>query len=262
MRAPVYKDTKYLAQLAECFMQETQNTLQVLEFLRRCEEPRGRARKLDRYVLHGHEFLVFPGNSKGNKSIPAADRMPRMDWDKFVARLDACALWLRFYRMSKDSFFELLSFVRADLERDDAQAERSTHGGAVSPEQRLSITLRYLAGGAYQDICIMHGIVHSTFYEVVKTTLRALDTCPALQITFPLYDKAGLDRIAAGFENSAPRHTVFNTVVGALDGWLCACQLPHNKHCKNPMAFATRKDMFAWNVQAMCGECHAFACQC
>ena len=95
MRAPVYKDTKYLAQLAECFMQETQNTLQVLEFLRRCEEPRGRARKLDRYVLHGHEFLVFPGNSKGNKSIPAADRMPRMDWDKFVARLDACALWLR-----------------------------------------------------------------------------------------------------------------------------------------------------------------------
>jgi len=123
-----------LAQLAECCMQETENTLQVLDFLRRCEEPRGRARKLDRYVLHGHEFLVFPGNPKGNKSRPAVDRMPRMDWDKFVDRLDACALWKRFYRMSKASFFELLSHVRADLERDDAQAQRSTHGGAVSPE--------------------------------------------------------------------------------------------------------------------------------
>jgi len=235
-------------------MQETENTLQVLDFLRRCEEPRGRARKLDRYVLHGHEFLVFPGNPKGNKSRPAVDRMPRMDWDKFVDRLDACALWKRFYRMSKASFFELLSHVRADLERDDAQAQRSTHGGAVSPEQRLSITLRYLAGGAYQDISIMHGIVHSTFYDVVKTTLRSLDACPALKITYPLYDIPGLKRVAAGFLNIAPSSDVFNTVVGALDGWLCACQLPNGKHCKNPMAFATRKDMFAWNVQAICGE--------
>ena len=255
MRAPVYKDHKEAARLAECLGQLTSQTLLDLDFLRRCEEPERRGRKqLDRYVLRGHEFLVYPGNPKGNKSLPREDRMPRMDWDRFSDRLDACALWKRFYRMSKDSFFELLALVRPELERDTEKGDNASFDGVVTPEQRLSITLRYLAGGAYQDICLIHGIVTSTFYDVVKTTLIALDACPALEISFPLYDEQGLIKLASGFQNIAPTHTVFNSVVGALDGWLCPCVLPNRKHCKNPMAFATRKDMFAWNVQAICGK--------
>ena len=206
MRAPVYKDHKEAARLAECLGQLTSQTLLDLDFLRRCEEPERRGRKqLDRYVLRGHEFLVYPGNPKGNKSLPREDRMPRMDWDRFSDRLDACALWKRFYRMSKDSFFELLALVRPELERDTEKGDNASFDGVVTPEQRLSITLRYLAGGAYQDICLIHGIVTSTFYDVVKTTLIALDACPALEISFPLYDEqsglgsSGLGSSGLGF---------------------------------------------------------------
>ena len=75
--------------------------------------------------------------------------------------------------MSKESFLELLDLAREGLERDEIQGLRSSYGGVVSPELRLSMTLRWLAGGSYVDIAIIHGVAISTFYKVAISSMSA-----------------------------------------------------------------------------------------
>ena len=45
------------------------------------------------------------------------------------------------------------------------------------------MTLRYLAGASYLDLCALFGVVHSTFYNIVWKTLQAIDEyMPALTL--------------------------------------------------------------------------------
>jgi len=113
-----------------------------LRFLTNARGCKVQNRQLDKYIIGGREAHIFPGNSLGNKSKSDAEKYARMDWDAFVVRLDAKNLWKQFYRMSKGSFFELLELVRPDLEKNSVQSLRSTNAGAITPELRLSITLR------------------------------------------------------------------------------------------------------------------------
>jgi hypothetical protein len=184
--------------------------------------------KLDKYIINGNEYLDYTGNPLGNKSRPAEDYFPRMDWGSFTKRLDATKLWKRFYRMSKESFLELLDLAREGLERDEIQGLRGSYGGVVSPELRLSMTLRWLAGGSYVDIAIIHGVAISTFYKVVNTTVKYLDNFEPLMLQFPLQDERKLWGIAEGFQKKAG-HTVFNGVVGAETwGEIERVFLPHH----------------------------------
>jgi len=174
-----------------------------------------------------------------------------MDWGAFIVRLDANKLWKIFYRMSKDSFMELLSLVGSDLGKNEKQGACSTSAGVIIPELRLSITLQWLAGDSYQDIAIIHGVHCGSVYQVVRECVNSLDSLSELQLKFPIHDHSELQEIAATFNRKAG-HTVLPTVVGALDGILIACQCPNRKKCKNPVAFWTRKAKYAWNVQAIC----------
>jgi hypothetical protein len=124
--------------------------------------------KLDKYIINGNEYLDYTVNPLGNKSRPAEDYFPRMDWGSFTKRLDATKLWKRFYRMSKESFLELLDLAREGLERDEIQGLRNSYGGVVSPELRLSMTLWWLAGGNYVDIAIIHGIPQMPFLIKIR----------------------------------------------------------------------------------------------
>ena len=111
-----------------------------LRFLKDGLGRRVESNKLDKYIINGNEYLDYTGNPLGNKSRPAEDYFPRMNWSSFTKRLDATKLWKRFYRMSKESFLELLDLAREGLERDEIQGLRSSYGGVVSPELRLSMT--------------------------------------------------------------------------------------------------------------------------
>jgi hypothetical protein len=222
-----------------------------LRFLKDGLGRRVESNKLDKYIINGNEYLDYTGNPLGNKSRPAEDYFPRMNWSSFTKRLDATKLWKRFYRMSKESFLELLDLAREGLERDEIQGLRSSYGGVVSPELRLSMTLRWLAGGSYVDIAIIHGVAISTFYKVVNSTVESLDNLEPLMLQFPLQDERKLWGIAEGFQKKAG-HTIFNGVVGALDGILVECEAPNRNKCKNPVSFWTRKSKYAWNVQAVC----------
>ena len=83
-----------------------------LRFLKDGLGRRVESNKLDKYIINGNEYLDYTGNPLGNKSRPAKDYFPRMDWSSFTKRLDATKLWKRFYRMSKESFLELLDLAR------------------------------------------------------------------------------------------------------------------------------------------------------
>ena len=56
-----------------------------------------------------------------------------------------------YLRMSRKSFDDLALMLRDHLLVDESYAAR--RGGAISPEYCLFMTLRYLAGARYQDIC-------------------------------------------------------------------------------------------------------------
>jgi hypothetical protein len=64
------------------------------------------------------------------------------------------------------------------------------------------MTLRWLAGGSYVDISIIHGVAISTFYAVVNATVKFLDRLEPLKLKFPIKEEKKLWDIAQGFLDS------------------------------------------------------------
>jgi hypothetical protein len=61
-----------------------------------------------------------------------------------------------FFRMNKESFLTLLSFIESDLRKQDTRCRRS-----ISVNEQLALTLRYLATGSLQCmwICIYFSVM-------------------------------------------------------------------------------------------------------
>jgi hypothetical protein len=78
----------------------------------------------------------------------------------------------RMYRMSRDVFNELLN----SIELCDVRNTRSDLA------TKLSMTLRYLAGGSYLDICVAHCLPVSSFFANCDEIIRVIDK--ALHIRF------------------------------------------------------------------------------
>jgi hypothetical protein len=60
----------------------------------------------------------------------------------------------------------------------------------IMPEIRLAITLRWLAGGSYLDICFAFGISRGTFYKdngVLWGTIGAIDDFLIIGIYYIIY---------------------------------------------------------------------------
>ena len=88
--------------------------------------------------------------------------------------------------MSRISFTELLGKMQHLLLRNEARAKASSRS-VITPVTRLAVTLRFLAGGSYQDICFAWGVSKTAFYDnVVWPTLTALDS--VLLLGFPHND--------------------------------------------------------------------------
>jgi phosphoribosylformylglycinamidine (FGAM) synthase-like amidotransferase family enzyme len=84
----------------------------------------------------------------------------------------------RMFRLSRNAFWSLRELIRTTRNAYGCGAVR------VPVESRLSMTLRYLAGGSYLDVAIAHHVSISTFYYVVDETLNDLDQ--SLNIKFPI----------------------------------------------------------------------------
>jgi DDE superfamily endonuclease len=112
----------------------------------------------------------------------------------------------------------------------------------------LSMTLRWLAGGSYLDICLWHDVSVSTFYHVVDKMIFDLDSI--LKIEFPFNSSDYVASTSRGFSRS--NRSPLTGCIGAVDGIAIKIQEPSRGSVPNPSTYFNRKGFFALCVQAMC----------
>ena len=106
----------------------------------------------------------------------------RMDWSIRFNVLTEKDFFQR-YRMDKETFNEVVDKIKVDCEPKTDRHGRykwSLNAGRgalpITTELQLSATIRFLAGGAWQDIVDMHGIAESTLRSIIK---KVVPSCMA-----------------------------------------------------------------------------------
>ena len=124
---------------------------------------------------------------KLSRDFTHAKARKRMVWQQRVRSLTP-AEFKRTYRMTLKTFYAVLRNIRPAF-MSSVKARRDL-GGAVAAELKLSMTLRYLAGGSYLDIYQMHGVSRTTFFETIPVVCRTITG--AYPLHFPINDPEGL----------------------------------------------------------------------
>jgi hypothetical protein len=90
----------------------------------------------------------------------------------------------RAYRMDTESFWVLHRMLRPYLKgrlRPPTSSRKKHRNGAkngiIPSTLRLSIALRYFAGGSSYDICLAHGVSHSEVFKSVWLVVDAVNQC-------------------------------------------------------------------------------------
>ena len=99
-------------------------------------------------------------NRKGNPTSNFSDagmNRKRLNWETWVQNLSDHQFRV-FYRMTKRTFFQLLTMLRPSLIRNKLQGKHGCPNGTICPELQLSMAIRWLAGGSYLDIHHFHGV--------------------------------------------------------------------------------------------------------
>ena len=190
------------------------------------------------------------GNPVSNFSAAGMNRK-RLNWGEWVETLSDYQFRV-FYRMTRRSFYYLLSLIRPSLMRNEVQGRRGCPNGAISPEVQLSMGLRWLAGGSYLDIHHFHGVSQTAFFYAKNNVLLSIRNCLKLQIVFPsLTDISRLSVISKGFKHKSTRG-VFDKCIGAVDGILIQLHSVKGEESNRASRYWSRKSFFAFNVQAVC----------
>ena len=98
----------------------------------------------------------------------------------------------RYYRMTGMSFWKLHRLLKEELDNLAAPSQQTRKrkrggppNGQIESSTRLSIALRYFAGGDPLDIALVHGVSHTEVVKSVWIVVRAVHKTPALDICFP-----------------------------------------------------------------------------
>ena len=146
----------------------------------------------------------------------------------------------RAYRMEKESFFHLHSMLRKDLEKQFFPAgggsrdiRRSSY--LIRTEMRLSMAIRFFAGGDPYDIMVIHGVSYMSVFNAVWGIVDVVNNSPLLKITFPTHEEQ--EEIALGFSTMSGAD--FDKVILALDGILIWIQKPSKREARANGEFET-----------------------
>jgi hypothetical protein len=162
--------------------------------------------------------------------------------DEFASALSD-RFFRRLYRMARLVFNRLLTA----LESFDY---RNTRPSLVA---KLSMTLRYLAGGSYLDICVSHGVAVSSFIADCDELMRIIDK--AFRIHFDPSDAERNEKNSSAFRRgSSP---LFGCV-GADDGLSIQINEPRGSEIPNPSSYCNRKGFFAIVITALCDADYRF----
>jgi hypothetical protein len=115
----------------------------------------------------------------------------------------------------------------------------------------LAVTLRWLAGGSYLDICFAFGVSTGSFYRsdgILWGTFAAIDN--NLEIGFPLNDLVKLEQTSEGFAQSCQGR--MKGCVMAMDGWVMKTRCPNAKEVTNQICFRNRKGVWGMVIFAGC----------
>ena len=99
------------------------------------------------------------------------------------------AIFEKMFRVDRATFNELSEFIDPIVQRNELKAIQSS-GSCIPTETRLAVTLRWLAGGIYLDLCFAWGIYISAFFSyrgVLWPTIEALDQVLKLVFFFFFY---------------------------------------------------------------------------
>ena len=126
-------------------------------------------------------------------------------------------------------------------------------GGAIIPDY---VTLWYLAGGSYMDIFYLISISQASFYCLLWKTIKAINNCPELWISWPYTKERQLD-CATGFTSISTNHALWDCVA-VLDGYHLQTITPSKKEEHNVQSyFSGHYQTYGVNIQAACDHnCH------
>eukprot|EP00976_Prorocentrum_cordatum_P027831 564882-Prorocentrum_minimum.AAC.1 len=112
-----------------------------------------------------------PPSLFGQRGFKVAERYITLTDKEFRSR----------YKIDVESFKTLVEKLRPILEKDPLHVKR---GGSapILVELRLSATIRWLCGGAYQDICDLHAIATSSFFLVLRETILGINAVERLPL--------------------------------------------------------------------------------
>ena len=115
------------------------------------------------------------------------------------------------------------------------------------------VTLQYLAGGSYTDIFYLIGISQPSFYHLLWKTIKAINNCPELQITWP-YTKDRQLECATGFTSISTNCALQDCVAMLnLDGYHLQTITPSKKEVHNVQSyFSGHYQTYGVNIHAVC----------
>lgn len=102
------------------------------------------------------------------------------------------AIFKRMFRMDKATFYELVQDLEPII---GFKGKNQINGSFIPVVTRLAVTLRWLAGASYIDLCFAWGISKTVFFSergVLWPTIEALDGL--LSIGFPIDDDFALQK--------------------------------------------------------------------
>ncbi len=159
-------------------------------------------------------------------------------------------IFQRMFRMSRRSFKILEDMLKKEISVDERKAVNSS-GSVISLRTRLAITLRWLAGGSFLDICFAFGVAPGSFFVEhgpLWTTLSVINK--VFKIEFPYENKGALDELSAGFSRFSRGH--MTGCVMAIDGWVCRTIAPNDAEVKTPTTYYNRHGCYGLVVLAGC----------
>jgi hypothetical protein len=150
----------------------------------------------------------------------------------------------RMFRVDRAMFDMLIASISPYFRNLNVTRARNSSGSPISITTRLGVTLRWLAGGSYLDLCFAWGISASTFYHengVLWPTVEALDK--AFPMGFPFGDEASLEELAEGFRVQSSG--ILDGCVMAIDGFGVSTRAPYKTEVESPKDYRFRKAGFA-----------------
>eukprot|EP00953_Heterococcus_sp_UTEX-ZZ885_P020783 11626-Heterococcus_DN1.PRE.3 len=192
-------------------------------------------------------------NDTARGSLVPRDRISFDEHKKLLIQENA---FKRYYRMAEETFDLLVATLEPVLTTESPEMA-ALRNGEVTAESQVALTLRWLAGGSYDDLRLLHGIAKSTFYAMAWRVIGAIVDCKEIgSMSWPT-DPAVLARLAAGFAaRSGPDvdNPIFVGCIGAVDGLFIESHAPSLTKTNGLQRryYSGHKNKYGLNVQAVC----------